>query len=149
MCPFGMTQSVGIAFRVGLFQSDFAYAYCVQEGIQTIQMGFFETWVLHLGLFFHFNLKYPNLYLTLSTRILGFCCNTYTRTYLYKLEFWGIIVILALVLTFTNWDFGAQLQYLHLTLILSLSCVFAFHTFCAYYLETIITFVPYQTSGVC
>jgi hypothetical protein len=29
MCPFGVTQHVGIAFRVGLFQSDFAYAYCV------------------------------------------------------------------------------------------------------------------------
>ncbi len=101
------------------------------KGIQTIQMGFFETWVLHLGLFFHFNLKYLDLYLPLATRILGFRCNTYTRTYLYQLEIWGIIAILALVLTFTNWDFGAQLQYLHLTIILSLSCVFAFHTFCA------------------
>jgi len=29
MCPFGVTQHAGIAFRVGLFQSDFAYAYCV------------------------------------------------------------------------------------------------------------------------
>ncbi len=29
MRPFGVTQNVGIAFRVGLFQSDFAYAYCV------------------------------------------------------------------------------------------------------------------------
>ncbi len=119
------------------------------KGIQTIQMGLFETWVLHLGFFFHLNLQYPNLYLLLPTGFLGIHCNTYIRTYFYQLEFWGIIAILALVLTFTNWNFGAQLQYLHLTLILSLSCVFAFHTFCAYYLETIITFVPYQTSGVC
>jgi hypothetical protein len=29
MCPFGVTQHACIAFRVGLFQSDFAYAYCV------------------------------------------------------------------------------------------------------------------------
>jgi len=29
MCPFGVIQHVGIAFKVGLFQSDFAYAYCV------------------------------------------------------------------------------------------------------------------------
>jgi len=29
LSPFGVTQSAGIAFRVGLFQSDFAYAYCV------------------------------------------------------------------------------------------------------------------------
>ncbi len=29
MRPFGLTQSAGIAFKVGLFQSDFAYAYCV------------------------------------------------------------------------------------------------------------------------
>jgi hypothetical protein len=47
-------------------------------------MGFFETWVLHLGLFFYFNLKYPNLYLPLPTRILGFRCNTYTRIYFYQ-----------------------------------------------------------------
>ncbi len=60
------------------------------KGIQTIYMGFFETWVLHLGLFFHFNLKYPNLYLPLPIGILGFRCNTYTRIYFYQLEFWGI-----------------------------------------------------------
>ncbi len=29
MCRFGVTQHACIAFRVGLFQSDFAYAYCV------------------------------------------------------------------------------------------------------------------------
>jgi len=29
MHPFGMTQSAGIAFKVGLFESDFAYAYYV------------------------------------------------------------------------------------------------------------------------
>ncbi len=153
-------------FKVTLHMHIVFRARSSLKGVQTIQMGFFETWVLHLGLFFHFNLKYPDLYLPLPTRILdfiaiptpvltftnqnfGFHCNTYTRTYLYQLEFWGIIAILALVLTFTNWNFGAQLQYLHLTLILSLFCVFAFHTFCAYYLETIITFVSYQTSCVC
>jgi hypothetical protein len=30
MRPFGVAQIAGIAFRVGLFQSDFACAYCVQ-----------------------------------------------------------------------------------------------------------------------
>ncbi len=29
MCPFGVAQIAGIAFRVGLFQNDFACAYCV------------------------------------------------------------------------------------------------------------------------
>jgi hypothetical protein len=47
-------------------------------------MGFFETWVLHLGLLFHFNLKYPNLYLPLPTRILGHNFNTCTCTYFYQ-----------------------------------------------------------------
>ncbi len=70
-------------------------------------MGFFEMWVLHLGVVFHLNLQYPDLYLHLPTGILGFCCNTYIRIYPYQLEFWGTIAILALVLTFTNWDFGA------------------------------------------
>jgi hypothetical protein len=70
-------------------------------------MGLFERWVLHLGLFFHLNLQYPNLYLPLPTGFFGIHCNTYIRTYFYQLEFWGIIAILALVFTFTNWDFGA------------------------------------------
>jgi hypothetical protein len=70
-------------------------------------MDFFEMWVLHLGLVFHLNLQYPDLYLPLPTGILGFRCNTDTCIYLYQLEFWGTIAILALVLTFTNWDFGA------------------------------------------
>jgi hypothetical protein len=70
-------------------------------------MGFLKMWVLHLGLVFHLNLQYPNLYLPLPTGILGFHCNTYTSTYLYQLEFWGTIAIFALVLTFTNWYFGA------------------------------------------
>ncbi len=29
MCTFEMAQNAGIAFRVGLFQSDFVFAYCV------------------------------------------------------------------------------------------------------------------------
>jgi len=29
MRPFEMTQNAGIAFKVGLFQNDFAYEYCV------------------------------------------------------------------------------------------------------------------------
>jgi hypothetical protein len=38
---------------------------------------------VHLGLIFHLNLQYPNLYLPLPIGILGFRCNTYTRTYFY------------------------------------------------------------------
>jgi hypothetical protein len=52
-------------------------------------------------------LQYLHPYLPLPIGILGLCCNTYTRTYLYQLEFWGFVAILALVLTFTNWNFGA------------------------------------------
>ncbi len=100
------------------------------KGIQTIQMGFFFKRVgIAFRLVFHLNLQYPNLYLLLLTGMLGFHCNTYIRTYLYKLEFWGMIAILALILTFTNQDFGAQLQYLHLTLILSLSLCFCISHF--------------------
>ncbi len=82
-------------------------------------MGFFFKRVgIAFKLVFHLNLQYPNLYLPLLTGMLGFHYNTYIRIYLYKLEFWGMIAILALVLTFTNWDFGAWLQYLHLYLLL-------------------------------
>jgi hypothetical protein len=90
-------------------------------------MGFFEVWVLHLRLIIHLNLQYPDLYLTLPIDILGFRYNTYTRTYLYQLEFWGFVVVPTLVLASTNWNFGASLQYLHLYLplpigILGLRC---------------------------
>jgi hypothetical protein len=76
-------------------------------------MGSFEAWVLHLGLILHLNLRYPNLCLRLPIGILGFCCNTYTRTYLYQLEFWGFIAIPTPILASINWNFGASLQYLH------------------------------------
>ncbi len=56
---------------------------------------------------FGVSLQYIYPYLPLATGILGFHCNTYICTYLYQLKFWGLIVILALVLTSTNWDFGA------------------------------------------
>jgi len=83
-------------------------------------MGFFETWVLHLKLIIHLNLQYLNLYLPLPTRILGFRCNTYTRTYLYQLEFWGFITIPTPTLASTNWNFGVSLQYLNPYLPLSI-----------------------------
>jgi len=86
-------------------------------------------WVLHLGLILHSNLQYPQFYLPLPTRILGLCCNTCICTYFYQLEFWGLITILALVHTSTNWDFGASLQYLHLTLILLESLCFCISNF--------------------
>ncbi len=93
-------------------------------------MGFFFKRVgIAFKLVFHLNLQYPNLYLPLPTGMLGFHYNTYIRIYLYKLEFWGMIAIPALVLTFTNWDFGAYLQYLHPTLILSLSLCFCISHF--------------------
>jgi hypothetical protein len=76
-------------------------------------MGFFETWVLHLRLIFRINLQYLNLYLPLPIGILGFRCNTYTRTYLYQPEFWAFVVIPTTVLASTNWNFGALLQYMH------------------------------------
>jgi hypothetical protein len=90
-------------------------------------MGSFEEWVLHLGLILHLNLQYLDLYLPLPNGILGFCCNTYTRIYLYQLEFWGFIAIPTHVLAYTNWNFGASLQYLHMYLplpigILGLHC---------------------------
>jgi hypothetical protein len=65
------------------------------------------VWVLHLGLILHLNLQYLHLYLPLPIGILGLRCNTFTRIYFYQLEFWGLITILAFVLTSTNWDFGA------------------------------------------
>jgi len=79
-------------------------------------MGSFEVWVLHLGLILHLNLRHSDLYLPLPIGILGFCCNTYTRTYFYQLEFWGFIAIPTPILASTNWNFGASLQYLHLYL---------------------------------
>jgi hypothetical protein len=98
-----VTLHVGIVFKA---KSSF-------KGIQAIYMGFFEAWVLHLRLIIHLNLQYSDLYLPLPTGILGFCCNTYTCTYLYQLKIWGFIVIPTLVIASTNWNFGASLQYLH------------------------------------
>jgi hypothetical protein len=91
-------------------------------------MGYFET-TMHVGIAlkvdssfnlvilafiftsinwnFGASLQYLHPYLPLPTGILGLRYNTYTRTYLYQLEFWGLIAILALVLTSTNLDFGA------------------------------------------
>jgi hypothetical protein len=79
-------------------------------------MGSFEAWVLHLGLILHLNLQYPYLYLPLPIGILGLHYNTYIRTYIYQLEFWGSVAIPTPVLAFTNWNFGASLQYMHLYL---------------------------------
>ncbi len=119
-----------------------------------------STWVLlNMGIAFKvdssFKLVIPKLILTstnqnfgallrylhsyLSLPILGFCCNTYTCTYLYQLEFWGFIVIPTFILVFTNWNFGASLQYLHSYLslptgILGLHCNTYIHT-CLYQLE--------------
>jgi len=76
-------------------------------------MGFFEAWVLHLGLILHLNLQYIDLYLPLPTGILGFHCNTYTRTYLYQLKFWGFVAIPTPVFASTNWNFRVSMQYLH------------------------------------
>ncbi len=81
-------------------------------------MDFFKTWLLHLRLILHLNLQYPNLYLPLPTGILGFHCNTYIRTYLYQLKFWGFIAIPTPTLASTNWNFGASLQYLNPYLLL-------------------------------
>jgi len=53
------------------------------------------------------SLQYLHPYLPLPIGILELHCNTYTHTCLYQLELWGLIAILALVLTSTNWDFGA------------------------------------------
>ncbi len=137
---FKVTLHVSIAFRA---RSSF-------KGIQTIQIGYFEV-TIHVGIAlkvdssfnlvipafiftstnqnFGTSLQYLHPYLPLPTKIMGLCCNICTRTYLYQLEFWGLIAILALVLTSTNWDFGAQLQYMHLTLILSLSLWFCISNF--------------------
>ncbi len=134
-----MTLHVHIVFR----------ARSSLQGIQTIQMGLFETWVLQLRFFFHLNLQYPNLYLPLPTGFLGIHCNTYIHTYLYQLEFWGIIAVLALVLIFTNWDFGGLVTIPAFnTNIIIISCVCISHILCLL-LGNKITFVPYQTSGVC
>ncbi len=98
---FKMTLHVHIVFR----------ARSSLKGIQTIYMGFFEMWVLHLGFFFHLNLQYLDLYLPLPTGILGHNCNTCTCTYFYQLGFWGLVTILAfntniiIILVFSHFTF--------------------------------------------
>ncbi len=76
-------------------------------------------------------LQYLHPYLLLPIGILGLNYNTCTCNYFYQLGFW------------------AQLQYMHLPLILSLSFCFRISHFLCLLLGTIITFVPYQTSCVC
>jgi hypothetical protein len=51
---------------------------------------------------FGVSLQYLHLYLPLPIGILELRCNTYTRTYLYQPQIWGLIAILALALTSTN-----------------------------------------------
>jgi len=70
---------------------------------------------------------------------LGLHCNTHTHICLYQLEFWGFIAIPTPIFAFTNWNFGASLQYLHPylplpTRILGLHCNTYTHT-CLYQLE--------------
>jgi hypothetical protein len=86
-----VTLHVGIVFRA---RSSF--------NVSKPFNGYFEVWVLYLRLIFHLNLQYLDLYLLLPTGILGFCCNTYTYTYLYQLEFWGFVAIPTPIFTFTN-----------------------------------------------
>jgi hypothetical protein len=135
---FGVTLNVSIASRVGLFQSDLACGLGlhlrVSKPSRWVILKRPCMWVLYLELIFHLNLQYLHLYLPLRTKILGLhcktCaytylyqlenlglhCNTYTCTYLYQLEFWGFVAIPTFVLTSTNYNFGASLQYLHLYL---------------------------------
>jgi hypothetical protein len=82
---------MGIAFKV-----DYSFKFAIPGLIFTS-----TDWN------FGVSLQYLHLYLPLPIGILGLCCNTYTCTYLYQLKFWGLTTILALVLTSTNWDFGA------------------------------------------
>ncbi len=91
-------------------------------------MGSFETWVLHLGLIFHLNLQYPNLYLPLSIGnfgvllqylhlylplpigILGPNYNTCICIYFYQLGVWGLVTIHAF-----NINIIIILVFLHFT----------------------------------
>jgi uncharacterized integral membrane protein len=57
---------------------------------------------------FSFKFVIPELIFTFANWIFGHSLQ-YLHPYLYQPEFWGIIAILAFVLTFTNWDFGAYL----------------------------------------
>ncbi len=109
---FGVTLNSSIAYRVGYFKVTLHVGIVFRarfslKGIQTIQIGSFEAWVLHVGLILHLNLQYSNLYLplpallqylhsylSLPIGILRLRHNTYTRTSF-------------------NWNFGDFLQYLH------------------------------------
>jgi hypothetical protein len=67
-------------------------------------MGYFEA-TMHVGITFRVDSSFKLVifaFIPLPTKILGLHCNTCTRTYLYQLEFWGLIAILALVVTSTN-----------------------------------------------
>ncbi len=72
------------------------------------------------------SLQYLHPYLPLPIGILGPNCNTCTCTYFYQLGFWGLITIHAF-----NINIIIILVFLYFTF------------FFVYYLETIITFVPY------
>ncbi len=53
-------------FKVTLHMHIVFRARSSLKSIQTIYMGFFETWVLHLGLFFYFQPEIPKLILTFT-----------------------------------------------------------------------------------
>ncbi len=137
MCTFKMARNSGIALKVGLFQSDFTFTYCVQGQVYTLKYlnhldrFFFKRVGIALRLVFSLKLAIPELILTSTNQNVGVSLQ-YLHPYLpLPTGILGHNCNLALVLTFTNWDFGAQLQYLHLTLILSLSfCFYISHFLC-------------------
>jgi hypothetical protein len=63
---------------------------------------FFKRVGIALRLVFSFKLVILELIFTSTNWNVGVSLQYYIYTYLYQLEFWGTIAILALVLTFTN-----------------------------------------------
>jgi len=61
MHNLGVTLNAGIVYRLGYFKVTLHVGIVFRarssfKGIQTIYMGFFETWLLHLRLILHLNL---------------------------------------------------------------------------------------------
>ncbi len=74
-------------------------------------------WVLCLGLGLHLRVSKPFRWVFLNVAI-AFKVNSSFKLAIPELIltstiFWGFIAIPTIVLTFTNWNFGASLQYLH------------------------------------
>ncbi len=124
---FGVTQNAGIAFRVGSSYKDCLNPTCVLSKWAKMQIlhlgqGFFKV-TLHL----HFMFRARSSLKGTQTIQMGFF---FTCGYCIQACFSFKLAIPELILTYTNWNVGVSLQYLHSYLFLPTEQLLTFFIHC-------------------